>query len=52
MGEIPLMTENGTFVINGLSESSYRSCIARQAYFSITTREKRTRLESFYIPRA
>ena len=42
-GEIPLMTENGTFIINGTERVVVASCTAARASSSTTTRARRTR---------
>ena len=41
-GEIPLMTENGTFIINGTERVIVSSCTARPACFSNAFRRKAT----------
>jgi DNA-directed RNA polymerase beta subunit len=51
-GEIPLMTETGTFIINGTSASSSRSCTVAPACSSTTTRARRTRAGNCSSPRA
>ena len=37
LGELPLMTDNGTFIVNGTERVIVASCIARRACSSITT---------------
>jgi len=39
LGELPLMTDNGTFVVNGTSASSSRSCTAARACSSTRPRQ-------------
>jgi DNA-directed RNA polymerase subunit beta len=41
MGEIPLMTDNGTFIVNGTERVIVSSCIARRACSSTTTAARR-----------
>jgi DNA-directed RNA polymerase subunit beta len=40
MGDMPLMTMNGTFIVNGTGGSSFRKCTVRRGCFSITTKAK------------
>ena len=49
MGEIPLMTDNGTFVINGTERVIVSSYTVRPVCFLITTKVKRTLLVSYFI---
>lgn len=39
-GEIPLMTDNGTFIINGTERVIVSRCTALQAFFMITTKAR------------
>src|SRR5471030_1030516 len=41
LGELPLMTDNGTFIINGTERSSSLSCIAARACSSIMIAARR-----------
>ncbi len=50
MGEIPLMTENGTFVVNGTERVIVSQLHRSPACSSITTRARATRPASFCIP--
>jgi len=43
MGDMPLMTMNGTFIVNGPSGSSFRRCTVLRACF-----RSRQRQESFF----
>ena len=49
MGDMPLMTPNGTFVVNGTERDRHR-CIALLGYFSIMIKAKRTARVSCYSP--
>ncbi len=51
MGDIPFMTSNGTFVINGTERVIVSQCIARRASFFTTTAEKATLPASSSSPR-
>ena len=51
MGEIPLMTENGTFVINGTERLSYLSCTVHRVYSLTMIKVKLTHLVKCYITR-
>ena len=39
MGEIPLMTGTGSFIINGTDGLSFRSCTVRRVYFRARSRQ-------------
>ena len=49
MGEIPLMTDNGTFVINGTERVIVSQLHRSPACFLITTRVKLTRQANYSI---
>jgi len=49
MGEIPLMTENGTFVINGIERVVVSQLHHHPVCFLITIKAKRIRPENYYI---
>jgi len=49
MGDIPLMTPSGTFVINGVKESLLTKCIEVQVFFLIMIKEKVMLAASFYL---
>ena len=52
MGELPLMTDTGTFIVKAPSASSSRSCTVRRACSSITTAARRIRPASCCTPLA
>ena len=53
MGDMPLMTENGTFIVNGTERvSSSPRCTVRRACSSITTRARPIPRASCSLPRA
>ena len=52
MGEVPLMTDYGSFIVNGPSASSSRSCTARRVCSSITTAVRPIPRASCSSPRA
>ena len=52
LGEMPLMTDNGTFVVNGTERVIVSSCIVRQACSLITTKANRIHLVSCCFPHA
>ena len=49
MGDIPLMTESGTFVINGVERVVVNQMHRSPGVFSITTKEKRMQVENFFL---
>jgi len=52
MGDIPLMTMNGTFVVNGTSASSSRRCIVRSGVFFDHDKARPIRPANCCSPRA
>jgi len=52
LGELPLMTDNGTFIINGTERVIVPSCIAARACSSITTAARRIHRASCCSPPA
>ena len=52
MGDMPLMTDNGTFFVNGTERVIVPRCTARLACSLTTTRARRTHPASFCLPRA
>ena len=49
VGELPLMTPSGTFVVNGVERVVVNQMHRSPGVFSITTKAKRTQVESFFL---